>query len=117
MSSDHEPAALAGTLESIRQLEEALEAGSRAHVAADARLEAARMEASRILASAREEAGAAVATRRRHVLDAAEADAAAIRRGGEETAAGLRSAARQHRSATVDAAVALVLPSAAVPGA
>jgi vacuolar-type H+-ATPase subunit H len=117
VSDERQRDARSGTLGSIRQLEEALEARSHANVAAETRLEAARTEASRILASAREEAAAAVAQRRRQALDAAADDVAAIGRAAEETAARVRRDARQHRSATVDAAVTLVLPAAGERGA
>jgi hypothetical protein len=109
VSIDHETVSDTGALGSVRQLEGALEASATARAAAEARLEAARAEASRLLAAATEEAAAAAAERRRGVLDAAKDDAAVIHREGEERAARLRTEARSRRGALVDEALALIL--------
>ena len=111
MSTDNETGSVTGALGSVRQLEGALEASATARAAAEAHLEAARAEASRLLAAATEDAAAAAAERRRVVLDAAEDDAAVIHRQGEERAARLRTDARARRQALVDEALALILPA------
>ena len=84
MSNNRDAEGATGALGSVRQLEGALEASSTARAAAEARLEAARSEASRLLAVAREDAVAAAAERRRSVLAAADDDAAAIHRRGRK---------------------------------
>jgi hypothetical protein len=111
VSTDHERLSDTGALGSVRRLEGALEASATARAAADARLEAARADTSRLLAAAREEAAAAAAERRRGVLDAAEDDAAVIHREGEERSARLRTEAGARREALVDEALALILPA------
>ena len=110
MSEEHDVAASGETLGSIRQLEEALEAGSAAAALAEARLEDARAAAARILAEAREEAVASAAGHRRTVLDEAAREVEAIRRAGEERAARLRADARERRAGAVDVARTLILP-------
>jgi hypothetical protein len=111
MSETREPS-VNGVLGSVRQLEGALEATSATRAASEARLEEARTEASRRLAAARDAAAAAAAERRRVVLAAAEDDAAEISRQGEESAARLLADARPGSAAAVEAALALILPTA-----
>ena len=112
MSDHHDSESVGGALGSVRRLEGALEAGSTAREAADARLREARSEAARVLAAAREDAASAAAERRRSVLAAAEDDAAAIHRQGEERAARVHAEAREQGDALVDAALALIVPPA-----
>jgi vacuolar-type H+-ATPase subunit H len=97
-------------LGSVRQLEGALEAASATRAASEARLEAARADASRLLAAALDDAAAVAAERRRVVLGAAEDDAAEIFRQGEENAARVLADARAGSAAAVEAALALILP-------
>jgi vacuolar-type H+-ATPase subunit H len=101
-----------GVLGSVRQLEVALEAASTTRAASELRLEEARAEASRLLAAARDAAAAAAAERRRVALAAVEDDAAEISRQGEERTARLRAEARAGSAAAVEAALALILPTA-----
>jgi vacuolar-type H+-ATPase subunit H len=109
MNVEHERAP--GALDSVRQLEGALEATSTARDAAETRLREARAEALRLLAAARTDADAAVAERRRVVLAAAEDDAAEIHRRGDERAARIREHARDGRPALVEAGLELILPA------
>jgi vacuolar-type H+-ATPase subunit H len=111
VSETREPS-VNGVLGSVRQLEGTLEATSAARAASEARLEEARADASRLLAAARDDAAAAAAERRRVVLGAAEEDAAEISRQGEESAARLLADARAGSAAAVEAALALILPTA-----
>ena len=111
MSETREPS-VNGALGSVRQLEGALEATSSTRAASEARLEEARADASRLLAAARDDAAAAAAERRRVVLGAAEDDAAEISRQGEERAARVLAGARSGSAAAVEAALALILPTA-----
>ena len=109
--SDGRSAESAGVaLGSVRRLEGALETSAAVRATAETRLQEARSEASRLLAVARRDADAAVAARRRSVLDSVEEDTAAIRREGEARAIQLQAHARQAREAAVDAAVTLILP-------
>jgi hypothetical protein len=101
-----------GVLGSVRQLEAALEAVSTTRAASESRLEGARADAVRLLAAARDAAAAAVAERRRIVLGAEEDDAAEISRQGDERAARVRADARAGTDAAVEAALALILPTA-----
>lgn len=117
MSDDRDFESASAALGSVRRLEGALEDSSAERAASETRLQEARSEASRLLAAARKDADAAVAARRRSVLDSAEEDAAAIHREGEAHAALLRAHARQGREALVDAAVRLILPTGAEPEA
>jgi vacuolar-type H+-ATPase subunit H len=110
MNEEREPPA-AGALGSVRQLEGALEATSAAREASEARLAEARAEASRMVAAARTDAAAVAAERRRVMLAAAESDAAEIHRQGEERAARVRADAQGSRAASVEAALALILPA------
>jgi vacuolar-type H+-ATPase subunit H len=103
---------VSGVLGSVRQLEDALEAVSTTRAASEARIEEARADASRLLADARDAAAAAVAERRRIVLGAAEDDAAEISRQGDERAARVRADARAVNDSIVEAALALILPTA-----
>jgi hypothetical protein len=75
-------------------------------------MDAARVEASRLLAAAVEDAAAAAAERRRSALAAADDDAAAIHREAEARAAQLRADSGASRETAVEAALALVLPAA-----
>ncbi len=111
MSETRDPS-VNGVLGSVRQLEGALGATSATRAASEARLEEARAEASRRLAAARDDAAAAAAERRRVVLGAAEDDAAEISRHGKESAARLLADARAGSAAAVEAALALILPTA-----
>ena len=110
MSETREPS-VNGALGSVRQLEGTLEATSATRAASEARLEEARADASRLLAAARDDAAAAADERRRVVLGAAEDDAAEISGQGEELAARVLADARSG-SAAVEAALALILPTA-----
>ena len=113
MSANHDAEKVTGALGSVRQLEESLEASSNARAAAEKLLEAARIEAARLVAVAEEDAATAATERRRAVLDAAEDDAAAIQREGEARAAQLRAQARKRRDSVVEAALTLILPATA----
>ena len=117
MSNDHDAESVSVALGSVRRLEGALEASSAERAAAESRLQAARSEASRVLATARKDAAAEVAARRRLVLDSVEKDAAGIQREGEERATHLRARARRGRQAMVDAAITLILPTSHEPEA
>jgi vacuolar-type H+-ATPase subunit H len=101
-----------GVLGSVRQLEGALEAASTTRAASEARLEEARADASRLLAAARDDAAAAVAERRRLGLAAADDDVTEISRQGQERVARLLAGARAGSPAAVEAALALILPTA-----
>ncbi len=100
-----------GPLDSVRQLEQALESSATARTAADERLEAARSEAVRLLSAARQTADATAAERRRLALASADEDAAAIRRAGEARVEQLRADAGATREVLVEAALALILPA------
>lgn len=110
MSEQSEPSA-DGALGSVRELETALQAADETRVANETRLDEARSEASQLVAAAQAEADAAASERRRAVLAAAEDDVNEIHRQGEENAARLRADARRSRAATVEAALALILPT------
>jgi len=110
VSDMHEPS-VNGVLGSVRQLEGALEAVSTARAASDLRLDEARADASRLLATARAAAAVAAAERRRIALAAMEDDAAEISRQGEERAARVLADARAGSAAAVEAALALILPA------
>jgi vacuolar-type H+-ATPase subunit H len=110
VSGDHDER-VTGALGTVRQLEAALETGSAAREAAEARLQEARAEAARVLAATRDDAAAAAAERRRLVLGAAADEAAAIQREGEARATRLGATARERREAVVDAALAVILPA------
>jgi vacuolar-type H+-ATPase subunit H len=101
-----------GALTSVRQLERALEAASTKRAASEARVEKARADASRLLASARAAAADVAAERRRIVLGAADVDAAEISRQADEQAVRLRADAAASRGLVVKAALALILPAA-----
>jgi vacuolar-type H+-ATPase subunit H len=111
MSDAREPP-VNGGLGSVRQLEGALEAASTTRAASERRLEDARADASRLLDVARDDAAAAAAERRRIALVTAEDDAAEIARQGEERAARVLADARADSAAAVEAALALILPTA-----
>jgi vacuolar-type H+-ATPase subunit H len=76
-----------GTLAAVRELEGALEERHDARDSADATLDAARLEAQRLLSDARAEGTEAGHRRRAALLTDAEADATAIRHRGETEAA------------------------------
>ena len=111
MSDTREPP-VSGGLGSVRQLEGALEAASTTRAASERRLEEARADALRLLAAARDAAAAATAERRRRALATAEDDAHEISRQGEERAARVLADARAGSAAAVEAALALILPTA-----
>lgn len=111
MADASEAGSGARPLDSVRQLEQALESSATARAAAEKRLQAARSEADRLLAAAQENAAAIEAERRRDVLAAADEEAAAIHRAGQARLERLRADARTTRQAAVEAAVALVLPA------
>ncbi len=98
-------------LDSVRQLEQALESSATARAVAEQRLQVARSEADRLLAAARETAAAIATERSRSVLAAADEEAAAIHHAGEADVEQLRADARATRQAVVEAALALVLPT------
>lgn len=110
MSGRREPP-LAAVLGPVRQLEAALESGSTARTASEARLREARDAAARRLEQANDEAVSTVAERRRVLFAAADDDAAEISRRGAELAAQARANARLQCTAVVEAALALILPS------
>ena len=110
MSETLEPT-VNGALGSVRQLEGALEATSTKRAASEDRVERARADASRLLVSARADADAVAAERRRIVLGAADADAAEISRQADERAARVRTDARAGRGGAVEAALGLILPA------
>jgi vacuolar-type H+-ATPase subunit H len=110
--TDTSESSVDGVLGSVRKLEDALDAVSTARAASEARLAEARADAAHLLAAAWDAAAAAVAERRRIVVAAAEDDAAEISRQGDERAARVLADARDGRDAAVEAALALILPTA-----
>ena len=110
MSSHGEGDNGTGALESVRQLEAALEMRSTARAAAESRLREARSEAARLLASSKEETTGAVTERRRAVLLAADDEVAEILHQGEAAAAQLRAEAQVSCEAMVAAALRNILP-------
>jgi vacuolar-type H+-ATPase subunit H len=110
--TDPNHASAGGVLGPVRELEEALAEVSKTRAASDARLEAARADAARLLDAAQDAAAVAVAERRRTVLGAAEDDATRISRQGDERAARVLADARAGMDAEVEAALALILPAA-----
>jgi vacuolar-type H+-ATPase subunit H len=102
-----------GTLASIRQLERALAEEATTRTAATDRLQAARVEAASILETAKQNAAAASTERRRQALAAADREAAEIHARAEAAATELRKTSARVLDATVEAALALVVPGAA----
>lgn len=109
--TDTSEAPVTDVLGPVRELEEALAAASTKRAASEARLDAARADAARLLAAARDAAAAAVAERRRVVLGAADDDAATISRQGDERAARVLADARAGIDAAVEAALTLIVPA------
>jgi hypothetical protein len=104
-----------GALGSVRELEDALEATSKAKTEAESRLREAGAEASRILADARASAESEAAERRELVLAAVDADVAEIHRRGEERSIDVRERAQESRESALDLALAYLVPNGTEP--
>lgn len=101
-----------GALGSVLDLERALETAQAASVDSEGRLERARLEADTIRASARERADRRAAQRERSLIPTADAEARALIDDAEAAAADMHAKVGEVEPAFVEAALALVLPSA-----
>ena len=99
-----------GALDSVLDLEHALETAQTAAVDAEERLAEARREAESLLAAARERAERRAAERAIAVAAAADAEAKATADAAEAAAAERRGTVRDVEAAFVEAALAVVLP-------
>jgi len=106
------PASADGALGSVLDLERSLVTAQTAAVDAEERLEQARREADAILAAARERAERRTAERQASLAAATDAEAKAAADDAAAAAAALREKVSQVERSFVDAALALVLPSA-----
>ena len=103
------PANGGGVLASIRQLEQSLAARSTTVTTTEGYLEEARVEAASILAAARQDAVDASAKSRVQVTALADREATEIRHRADARAAEVRERAASRLTATVDAALALIV--------
>ena len=99
-----------GALDAVRRLETALGDRPGASDAAKAGLDAARAEAERLLAGARTAGAESGRRRRAELLAEAEAEARALRAGGQADAEELRERVSTQRDELVAELTALLLP-------
>jgi hypothetical protein len=103
-----------GALEAVRRLEHRIEGRVAARNEADALIDAARVEAARRIAMARDRAAKTVEERRVFALATADRDISAITATARSLEQELRSHADAVRLAETDSAMALILPPPAV---
>ena len=102
-----------GALEAVRRLEGALQAGDKARVEAEDAVHAAREEAARLLDDARAVGNVEGRRRRGEILEAAQAEATAIRAAGAADAEELQRRVSAERHLLLAELTAIVLAQGA----